>query len=658
MMGSKQDNDERRGMEKLNMQTEDLTQDNIERIGELFPNALTETIEDGETKRAIDFDVLREELSADIVDGSDERYQFTWPGKRKAIKLANAPINKTLRPVREESVDFDTTENLYIEGDNLEALKLLRETYLGKIKMIYIDPPYNTGNDFVYKDDFRQSADEHLEESGQVDEEGGRLVANPSTAGRYHSDWLNMMYPRLKLARDLLSENGVIYISIDDNEIANLSKICEEVFDERNFLGLFVRNSTPSARDYGHIGKMHDYVLFIGKDSDRTLTRMLPENDKSFNYADERGGFNVHPLYNANESFSKENRPNLFYPFYLYPDNPIGENFFEIGLEKRENAVEIFPPKSLKNGVQFVWRWGKTKAKENLVDEIIGYQTNEGNYRVVQKMRHNEKIIRSLLVDKKYSSRRGTAELEELFGRKTFDFPKPLSLLVDFVASGSSSGDIILDMFAGSCTTAHAVMLQNSRDGEGRRFIMIQLDESCSSESQGFKAGFKDIASIGKERIRRAGAKTKEEAGLMGENLDIGFRVLKVDTSNMRDIYYRPDETDQTTLLDLADNIKEDRTPEDLLFQVMLEMGIPLSASITESQVEGKTVFAVSDSNESVFLLACFDTDISDEVVTEMANRKPLYAVLRDSGMADDSVAANFEQIFKTQSPQTEIKVL
>lgn len=493
-------------MDKLKMQTANKADENFKKLATMFPNAVTETVdENGEVVRAIDKDVLMQEISCKVVDGNEERYQFTWPDKKKSVLLANAPINKTLRPCREESVDFDNTENLYIEGDNLEVLKLLQETYLGKIKMIYIDPPYNTGNDFVYNDDFSMSAEDFMEANNTYDNEGNRLVQNTESNGRFHTDWLNFIYPRLKIAKDLLADEGVIFISIDDNEVTNLKKICDEIFGSSNHCGTFIVNSTPNARDYGHIGKMHEYCLFYAKNMEYTQTNMLPDTDKKFKYSDAIGGFNIHPLYNSNEAFHKLNRPNLYYPFYLYLDEKLlinGDEFFNIGLEPKENCVEIYPPKSVKNSVQFVWRWGKEKAKTYMNQEIIGYKVGSNEFRIVQKMRHSEKIIRSMLLDTKYSSRRGTAEVEEILNGKIFSFPKPAALLYDFVRVGMSEGDYILDFFSGSATTAHAVMQLNAEDGGNRKFIMVQLPEETGEKSEAYKAGYKNICEIGKERIR------------------------------------------------------------------------------------------------------------------------------------------------------------
>ncbi len=642
-------------MEKVNMVSRDITADNIEKIGALFPNCITEVKNGDKVEKAIDFDKLRQELSRNLIEGKKERYEFTWPDKRQAIVTANAPIAKTLRPVREKSVDFDNTQNVYIEGDNLDALKLLQETYLGKIKMIYIDPPYNTGNDFVYLDNFEINNEEYLISTEQQDTFGYKYVTNCETNGCFHSDWLNMIYPRIKLAKDLLSEDGFLFVSIDDNEVENMIKVCNEIFGEKNHCGTFVVNSTPNARDYGHIGKMHEFCVFYSKNYEKASSNMLPDTDKTFKYLDEKGGYNIHPLYNSNEAFHKGNRPNLYYPFYVNPCGGTKENFHEISLEKKIEWIEVYPPLSQKNKVPFVWRWGKEKAQANLNSEIVGYEVSPGEFRIVEKMRHDEKIIRSLLLDTCFSSRRGTAECEEIMNGKVFSFPKPLSLIKTFTSVASNSDSLVLDFFSGSATTAHAVMKLNAEDGGNRKFIMVQLPEICDEKSEAKKAGYNTICDIGEERIRRAGKKIKEEAGLMADNLDTGFRVFKIDDSNMKDVYYHPDEFQQDLLLSVEDNIKEDRTPEDLLFQVMIDdFGIPLSAKIEKLNINGKTVFNVEDGH----LVACFDKGVTDEVITAMAKLEPNYAVLRDSSYDSDSVAVNFEQIFNKYSPDTVTKIL
>ena len=589
------------------------------------------------------------------MEGTKERYRLEWPGKKEAIVTANIPTTKTLRPVREDSVDFDNTENLYIEGDNLEVLKLLQESYLGKIKMIYIDPPYNTGKDFVYKDNFAKDAQEELIASGQKDEYNQRLVVNPETAGRYHSDWLSMMYPRLKLARNLLNEEGVIFISIDDNEVHSLRKLCDEIFGEINFQGIFVINSTPNARDYGHIGKMHEYALFYSRDHQMCITNQLPELDKDFKYSDKKGGFNIHPLYNSNEAFHSKNRPNLYYPIYIDPSKKIGDDFYEISLEQGPGKIEVFPPKSVKNKVQFVWRWGKEKANQNLNAEIIGYKTGDNEYRIVQKMRHTTKIIRSLLTDKKYSSRRGTAEVEELFGAKIFSFPKPISLIQDFVIAGTNDGDIILDFFAGSGTTANAVMKANSEDSSQRKYILVQLPESLGEQEINVtdKEGtsYYNLSEFAISRLKKAAKKIKEETGAA---IDYGFRVYRLDESNMQDVYYRPQDYKQEALDLFADNVKPDRTADDLLAQVMLDWGLPLSLKIEQVKIAGKQVYKVAGDS----LYACFDKGIDEDFAKAIAQDKPLRIVFRDNGFKNDTAKTNVKQLLKQLSPETEMKVI
>lgn len=646
-------------MEKMKMESVDMTTQNIEKIAVLFPNCITEALDEEHStfdhrvyKKVVNFELLRQMLSDEVLEGN-EAYEFTWVGKKASIVEANKPIRKTLRPCPEESIDWNTTENLYIEGDNLEVLKLLQESYLGKVKMIYIDPPYNTGNDFIYQDDFTQTTEEYDEGSGVYDEEDNRLFRNTESKGRFHSDWCSMIYSRLMLARNLLSDDGVIFISIDDNEQENLKKICDEIFGSSNFLGEFVVNSTPNARDYGHLGKMHEYCLFYSKNFNAAVTYMLPDVDKTFKYRDAKGGYNIHPLYNSNESFHKGNRPNLFYPFYLYLDKQEGE-FYQIGLEKEENSIEIYPPKSLKNGVQFVWRWGRDKSLKYINEEIVGYKTDSGEYRIVQKMRHDEKIIRSILFDTKYSSRRGTAEVETIMNGKVFSFPKPISLIYDFCKVGLDKQDVIMDFFSGSATTAHAVMQLNVEDGGHRKFIMVQLPEPCEGQSEAYKAGYPNICEIGKERIRRAGAKIKEENPSTTQDLDTGFRVFKLDESNMTDVYYSAEEYDQSMLSMLESNIKPDRTDLDLLFGCLLEWGLPLSMPYTSEEIDGCMVHTYNDGD----LIACFNENIPDSVIKTIAKRKPLRAVFRDSSFNGSPAKINVSEIFKMLAPSTRVKVL
>jgi adenine-specific DNA-methyltransferase len=677
-------------MKKLKLHTPDLTEGNIDRIAALFPNCVTEALDEaGELKRAIDFDLLRQELAADVVEGPQERYRLDWPGKRAALALANAPVSLTLRPCVEESVDFENTQHLYIEGDNLDALKLLQETYLGKVKMIYIDPPYNTGNDFIYDDDFSMSRDDYASSSGAVDEEGNVMFdeekwkQNSTSNGRFHSEWLSMMYPRLKLARNLMRDDGVIFISIDDSESHNLRKLLDEIFGVDNFIGAFSITSSPSAIDYGHIAKTNEYCLFFAKDLASAETRLLQDELKSFKYKDDIGDFNLYPLYNGNVAFNPKTRPNLYYPFYLNPNKSDADGFFEIDIVKREGWAEVFPVVSKKEGIPRVWRWGKPKSKENLNKEIVGYQNENGEYRIVQKTRLTGKVIRSVQDDKEVSSRRGTAIFEALIPGKIFPFPKPTDLIKRFCSIAAWNEHIILDFFSGSATTAHAVMQLNAEDGGKRRHIMVQLPEPCDEKSEAYKAGYQTIAEIGKERIRRAGQKVLSEwhakRGTSPDHLplvtehsggtppDIGFRVLKIDSSNFRDVTRTPDELDQAELSLHTEHIKPDRTPQDLLFQVLVDWGVDLALPIREEKITAESTnskgkqeskeYTVYWVDENV-LAACFDAAVPESLIHSIAARKPLRAVFRDESYDDDSTRINVEQIFKLLSPATEVKSL
>lgn len=601
----------------------------------MFPNAITETIdENGEVVRAIDKDVLMQEISCKVVDGNEERYQFTWPDKKKSVLLANAPINKTLRPCREESVDFDNTENLYIEGDNLEVLKLLQETYLGKIKMIYIDPPYNTGNDFVYEDDFAQSTDEYLENSGQFDEEGNRLVKNLDSNGRFHTDWLNMIYPRLKLAKDLLSDDGVIFISIDDNEQENIKKICDEIFGEINFIADMIWQSRTSISNDHEVSLNHNHTFVYSKNREELVFGGDPidKNDYKNPDNDSRGPWKLVPI-DANHVGG-----NTVYPV----KNP-------------KTGKEYLPP----NGR--IWCYNQKTMNSLIADGRIKFGLNDDSA-PKRKLYYNERMAKgdkktpsSLIVDAG-TTKDGTTTIMNLFdGKKLFDYPKSIEFIQKLCRYGDpQSKGYILDFFSGSATTAHAVMQLNAEDGGHRKFIMVQLPESTDEKSEAYKAGYKTICEIGKERIRRAGRKIKEDSPLTTQDLDIGFRVLKCDSSNMKDVYYNPAEYEPSFFSKLEDNIKEDRTPEDLLFQVMLDLGVLLSSKIKETTIAGKKVFNVEDN----YLIACFDDNVNEEAITEIAKQKPYYFVMRDSSMANDSVATNFEQIFAAYSPDTVRKVL
>ena len=618
-------------MDKLKMHTPNRADDNFKKLAALFPNAVTETIdENGVVVRAIDKDVLMQEISCTVVDGNEERYQFTWPDKKKSVLLANAPINKTLRPCREESVDFDTTENLYIEGDNLEVLKLLQETYLGKIKVIFIDPPYNTGGDFLYDDNFAQSAEEYISISGQYDNDGNRLVKNFDSNGRFHTDWLNMMYPRLRLAKDILSDDGVIFISIDDNEVENLKKICCEVFGQSNFIANIVWQHSIQPKGYlGTFSVHHNHILCFSKSNNFELGSFerTAEDNKAYSNPDNdpKGPWRSGDVRNALY------RPNLIYDII----SPSGKVI-----------------KPCENG----WRWSKETVQEKLRTGEIIFSKDET--RIIRKIylstlegRAPETIWFGKDVG---TTREAMTELKKLFNKPPFDTPKPTGLIKKLLRLVQDNEYIVLDFFSGSATTAHAVMQLNAEDGGKRKFIMVQLPEETDEKSEAYKAGYKNICEIGKERIRRAGAKIKEEAGLTVQGLDIGFRVLKCDTSNMKDVYYSPTDFDMNLLDMMADNIKEDRNPEDLLFQVMLDLGVELVSKIEETTIAGKKVFDVADG----FLIACFDKDVNGEIIKAIAQKQPYYFVMRDSSLANDSVATNFEQIFATYSPDTVRKVL
>ena len=698
-------------MEKMKMLSENLVDENVEKIAKLFPNCITEgKDEDGKVVRAVDFDLLKQELSKDLVEGNDERYTLNWAGKKQSILTANSPINATLRPCREESVGKDGTpggwdsQNLYIEGDNLDVLKLLRETYLNKIKMIYIDPPYNTGNDFVYNDDFASSADEYLQNSKSYDDEGNRMVQNLESNGRFHSDWLSMMYPRLKLARDILSDDGVIFISIDDNEQANLKKICDEIFGEQNFIAEIIRNTNSSKNQSLFVSVSHEYCIIYAKNIENLKTKHaenkwhVPKNNikEYLKKVDQlkKEGLN-------NETITEELKTLTKYPRFIdftnywYFDEKGLYRKDNLGGVKNGNYTPIFNP--LTNRFDDVppggFRYNKEKMQELIKDNRIHFHT-DGSLPVLKRYlsENEEQRPKSIMSD---DQRPDYALMQEF--NTPFDNPKQLSF-IKRITSLCDNNSIILDFFSGSATTAHAVMQLNAEDGGHRKFIMVQLPEKTDEKSEAYKAGYKNICEIGKERIRRAGNKIAEElaedgCGLrerakgmnnktiktsigekniqwksydlpadyqaqndkMAKNLDIGFRVLKLDSSNMKDVYYTPAETPQASLLDLVSNIKEDRSPEDLLFQVMLDMGVMLDSKIEKIELSvSKQAFNVNDGN----LICCFDINLSEEDVTKIAKMQPLYAVFRDRSMSSDSVAVNFDQIFETYSPSTTRKVL
>lgn len=656
-------------MEHLKMQTADMADRNIEQIGALFPECLTERINsNGRVEQAIDFDKLRQLLAHDVVEGPEQRYQFTWPDKRAAIRLANTPTSKTLRPCRAESVDFDTTQNLYIEGDNLDVLKLLRESYLGKVKMIYIDPPYNTGNDFVYNDDFAQSRDEFEETSGLFDEEGHQTIdpmqRNTEANGRFHTDWLNMIYPRLKVARDLLSDDGVIFISIDDNEVENLRKVCDEIFGEQNFITSIIIRANSRGQTYNQIAKTHEYILVYSKTPTAELFDLEKDMDKSdLNLKDDIGAFNIRELRNRNPKFGKHNRPGLFYPIYVNPNIIDRDGFHPISLNKDDDyCIEVYPYNSV--GKESCWRWGKTKFEINcsentLRSNVVAREKSSGGYNIYEKYRKTTYKPKSIWDDNIFLTETGTIKLKELGFNGEFDFPKPTDLIKRCLSLSTQEDDTVLDFFSGSATTAHAVMQLNAEDGGNRKFIMVQLPEKTDPKSEAYKAGYPNICEIGKERIRRAGKKIKEENKDKEaiDRLDTGFRVLKLDSSNMADVYYTPAETpiEQTLGFEaFEDNIKPDRTAEDLLFQVMPECNLPLSSRIEEREIHGKKVYAVDDN----YLVACFDRDIDEQVITEIARMQPYYFVMRDASATTDNVLDNFDQIFNAYSKETIRRIL
>lgn len=651
-------------MDRLKMQSLDVIGSNIKKIQQLFPNCVTERLnEDGKPELAIDFEKLQAELSNEIIGEGEERYQFTWPDKRSANRLANTPTTMTLRPCREESVDFDHTQNLYIEGDNLDVLKALRETYLGKVKMIYIDPPYNTGNDFVYNDDFAQSRGEFEETSGLFDEEGNQTIdpmqRNTESNGRFHTDWLNMIYPRLKVARDLLSDDGVIFISIDDNEVENLRKVCDEIFGEQNFITSIIIRANSRGQTYNQIAKTHEYILVYSKTLTAELFDLEKDMEKSdLNLKDDIGAFNIRELRNRNPKFGKHNRPGLFYPIYVNPNVIDRDGFHSISLNKDdEYCIEVFPYNSM--GKESCWRWGKTKFEINcsentLRSNIVAKEKSSGGYNIYEKYRKTTYKPKSIWDDNIFLTETGTVKLKELGFNGEFDFPKPTDLVIRCLSLSTQEDDTVLDFFSGSATTAHAVMQLNAEDGGNRKFIMVQLPEKTDEKSEAYKAGYKNICEIGKERIRRAGKKIKEDnkdkEGI--EKLDIGFRVLKLDSSNMEDVYYTPQEFTMQSLFN--ENVKADRTGEDLLFQVMLDLGIELSAKIEIRQVAGKTVYLVDDN----YLVACFDRDVTEAAITEIAKLHPIYFVMRDASAANDNVIDNFEQLFEAYSKDTVRKIL
>lgn len=615
-------------MENLKMHTPDLADENFKKLAALFPNAVTETITgykaNGEPviERAIDADILRQEISATVVEGPQERYQFTWPDKKKSVVLANQPLSATLRPCRKESINFDTTQNLYIKGDNLDVLKLLHETYLGKVKLIYIDPPYNTGNDFVYSDDYSIDAETYLENSGQFDDQGNNLVQNTETNGRFHTDWLNMIYPRIRIARDLLTDDGAIFISIDDNESANLTKICDEIFGRQNRIALICHKSRASVSNDKIISQNHNTVLFYAKnistlESKRKMIGLDPILEGfDLDDNDGHGAYRLVPV-----------------------DGPGGA--------KKGNPFYEFL------GVEGYWRFSKETMQQKYEQSLVVKKGNSLYQKYYKTTAEKTRRTATTWWDDGGLTSTATSKLKGLMGQASFDTPKPLEL-IDKMLRMLTFDDkecIILDFFSGSATTAHAVMNYNAETNGRRKFIMVQVNEKTAEKSEARKNGYNNICEIGIERIKRAGNEIQENTS---SYVDTGFRVLALDSSNMEDVYYRPADYNQGQMELFADNIKPDRTPEDLLFQIMLDLGILLSSDIQETEIAGKKVFSVADG----YLIACFDKDVTEETVKAIAQKQPVYAVFRDSSMASDSVATNFEQIFETYSPRTQRKVL
>ena len=644
-------------MSDLKMHTANLVAKNIEKLTALFPNCITETRnEQGEIIEGVDFDLLRQELSDVLVEGEQERYTLNWVGKKESILAANAPIAKTLRPCREESVNFDTTENLFIEGDNLDALKLLQENYLGKVKMIYIDPPYNTGKDFIYSDNFAENTEEFLIRSNQIDEDGNRLIANTESNGRFHSDWLSMMYSRLRLARNLLTDDGVIFISIDDNEQANLKRICDEIFGEGNFVAELptIMNLKGNNDEFGFSGTHEHTLVYIKNKNGAVLGQLLIDEEDLDEWQEDEYG-----LYKQGANLKatgvnapREKRPNLFFPIFIDENNKI---YITEDNELPKSTLSITTLYPTTNSQDMSWRWSKHKFLKSMGDIII--TRNDDSISLYKKQRPTigdlpSKKPKTIFYKPEYSSGNGTAQLKKLFNKKIFNNPKPIDLLLDFLQIGLKQNDLILDFFAGSGTTAHAVMQLNAEDDGNRKFICVQLPEKTDEKSEAFKAGYSTIAEITKERIRRAGSQILQNLD-ENKSLDVGFRVLKIDSSNMKDIYYQPEQYDKTMLDQMVSHIKEDRTAEDLLFQVMLDWGIELSLPIERKTIDGSEVYFVAGNT----LVACFDK-FTMNVVDEIAKVKPLRVVSTELAIMHDQDKTNIKERFKQLSPDTEVKFL
>lgn len=627
-------------MKKLAGESLNIMEENLAAMQQLFPEAF----EEGK----IDFDVLRQ-LLGDYVDDEEERYSFRWNGKGKALRLSQTPSTGTLRPCKEESKNWNTTENLYIEGDNLEVLKLLQKSYHGKVKMIYIDPPYNTGKDFVYKDDFRDNVANYKRITGQVDDEGNRTGTNSESNGRFHTDWLNMMYPRLRLARNLLSNDGVIFISIDDNEQDNLKKICDEVFGEGNFVAFISIIVKTEGRRYGGFAKTHEGCLVYARNVDNIAINEITVKGKYFRFEDERGGFNIQDLRNQNaRAFNSLNRPNLRYPFYVDLTNIDENGFSKVFLNKQENFMEVYPIEV--NGYKSVWRWGRLEKASKLIDELVARRGSDGVVRIYQKMRTLTEMPKTVLMDKEVLSIKGTRELQDLLGLGIFDFPKPLTLLKFFESIGLGTDSIILDFFSGSATTAHAVMNLNAEDGGNRRFILVQLPETTPVDSEAHKAGYENICEIGKERIRRAGKKVKAECEdeERAASLDIGFKVFKLDSSNLQKWQPQPEDL-FASLQESMDNFLPDRTNLDVVYEIALKLGLDLSYEVEEREVDGQTIYIIG----AGALMICLASPISTETAEALLKLHEEYApetwqvVFRDTGFLSDQEKTNIKETLK-----------
>ena len=634
----------------IDMQTPNGAQLNLDALYQIAPSCFTEAKgEDGEMHRVVDFNKLRLLLGDQTVEDAPEVYDFTWVGKRAALREAAAPINKTLRPCPKESVDWEHTQNLYIEGDNLEVLKLLQNSYMGKVKMIYIDPPYNTGNDFVYHDDFHRTQREEDEAAGVINEDGERMVKNTSSNGKFHSDWCSMIYTRLMVARSLLSEDGIIFISIDDNEVENLRKICDEVFGQCNFKSTSIIVNNRGGRDYGGIALQHDYILIYTKGELASLN-LIEEKDKEFQYYDEQGGFNLMELRNRNVKFNDKNRPNLCYPFYVNSTKKDANGLMEISLEPSSGFIEVYPAKS--NGIQTVWRWGKEeKARKNLNIEIFGKANQNGGFMIVQKYRKTTKMQRSVWDEKEFVNERGTEAVKSLFDNKAyFDYPKSVYTIKRVLELGSFSDSLILDFFSGSSTTADAVMQLNAEHQENRKFIMVQLPESASEVAK--KDNYSTLCDVAKERIRRAGKKIKEEHP-DAKDLDTGFRVFKCESSNYKDVAFAPKDYTQDMLVGLLDNIKEDRNDLDLLFDCMLRWGVELSLPLNSTKVDGCTIHNVNEGD----LVGCFEGVVTERVIDAIAAMEPVRVVFRDSSFTEAANKMNLFELFKQKCSWTDEEV-